>query len=220
MIGLITLIVLYHLYHFWLRNILFYSKPKVVGERDHKVLRSPCCGRVVYCDTVSRISNRKMIKQGREIECPYNLKDGVEYIHIGIFMSPYNNHHLVSMNNDQRILTDEFVKGTWNEMWSSEDTKKFTDWWKNWFQRKVNEWIEYNARTVFTTSDGIVFCIIYDKWVNKLTFIKEWKNGRQIIGFVHRGSQTDIFIEKSKIDRIVVNPGDKVNFNSTIGVLK
>lgn len=126
----------------------------------------------------------------------------------------------LSMNNDQRVVTDEFIKGTWNEMWSSEDTKKFGDWWKNWFQRKVNEWIEYNARTVFTTSDGIVLCIIYDKWVNKLTLIKEWMNGRQIIGFVHRGSQTDIFIEKSKIHKITINPGDKVNFNSTIGVLK
>lgn len=221
---LIVLLIGYHIYQFYLRNILFYSKPIFSQEENSKIIRSPVCGRVVYSDIVQITQHHQMIKQGRYITCPYQyLKEGEKYLHIGIFMSPFNNHHMVKLNNDQKLMKSEKIVGTLNDMWDSQDSTSLflgKDWWKDWFVKKVDKWIEYNAREVMIDRDGIVMCIIFDQWVNKLTKFEMIPGVRSIIGFVHRGSQTDLFIPECMIKDISIKPGFKVNFDSKLLELK
>lgn len=220
MILLLVLLISYHLYQYYVRNIKFYSRPKFSNEPDSRMLRSPANGRVVYCDSVVMSSNRKMVKQGREIECPYELEEGTKYLHIGIYMSPYNNHHLVTMNDSQVIKSVRHSSGTYNDMWDSWDSRNLLVWWHNWFERKVSKWIETNAREIFV-ADNVVFAIIFDKYVNKIDVFPSSDSGkRRPIGFVYRGSQTDIFIKESDIEEGFVTVGQKVNFDTKLVRLK
>lgn len=219
---LLCILVGYLAYHFWLRNILFYSQPKFTTFYDRKILRSPANGTVVYCDVVNKISDRKMVKRGREISCPYEYLDrDTEYLHIGIFMSPYNNHHLVTMNKHLTLLDHSHIKGDYNEMWDSSDNF-LGKWWKGWFEKKLDKWLEYNARDAFLFSNNIVVCIIFDKWVNKISLrdISNNFEAREILGFVHRGSQTDIFIPSNLVSRKFVESGMTVSFDDKLVELK
>lgn len=222
--DLLILILLYHAYMFWQREILFYSKPQFnnsLGSRNN--LMSPVTGRLVYANEITVENNHgtwAMIKEGRTIPIPDCILPG-KYLHIGIFMNPMNNHHMVTMYPTQAITHTKEYFDKFESMFSTMDFFKIFTWWYDWMNKKGPGFISLNRRTVMITNNpGITLCMIYDKFVNKLDWLYD-NSGlvdmRRVIGFVHRGSQCDVFISLDNLTyTMTAQVGDKVNFNTQL----
>lgn len=216
-IFLALVMVLLHLINYFIRYVYFYRHPKVDQEvylDSAMCLASPVEGTVVY---VKRVTNSgEIVKDGRSIDIDFLEKD-VEYFQIGIFMTPYNNHHLVAPSHDTVIDSSELVGTEYRSMMSVVDLLMGKSWYKDWYERKRDQFLLKNARTVFLTNWGIM-ALIYDEYVNKLTLFDEDED-RRVIGFVHRGSQVDVFVPSSKYTP-VVDIGTRVSFDTLIVIGK
>lgn len=205
-------VLILHISQYYLRYIYFYRKPSEDCKIPNKnTIISPVEGRVVYI----KYSSEEMTKEGRKLSLPFILKPDLEYLHIGIFLSPYNNHHLLnpSTGNYNR-LPDEH--GELNSMMDYKDLLN-PSWFISWFDKKYSKFINLNTRSIFVNKNGIVMVMIYDKYVNKMTMIRKCtESKREIISFVHRGSQVDLFIPKSLGFILNTKVGDKVNHNTVI----
>lgn len=209
MIILLIILLILHILLFYNRQIRFYAQPYNVIPPNSKHLLSCVEGTVVYVKEVTKFTI--MMKLGRGLEIP-DLPHG-NYTHIGIYMSPYNNHHLLSLDASLPFMVP--IQGKLLPMLDDLDSLFPWLWRSDWYHRKVEDFISLNQRYEIKYKSGIVMCMIMDKYVNKLSMINEDHNGRRIIGFVHRGSQLDMFIP-NKDYYPVVYEGDKVNFNTII----
>lgn len=225
----LILIVVVHTYAFWLRNVYFYRKP-TSGEVDDSnrsesgVIHSLVEGRVVYVKVIERDLVGQINKMGRILPLPEQLRDDRSYVQIGVFMTPMNNHHLTSPGAEFRNTAHDHISGVYNSMWDRKDNllmfvgKWFIDWW----DKKLQKFIAVNARTRFYFYHGIIADLIYDKYVNKITFFNEKYRDRELLAFVHRGSQVDLFIPMSVPTRgwtrleILAQVGDRVKFDTKL----
>lgn len=214
---LIAMIILLHVAMYYLRFIHFYRKPdnfsRLVSSDE---LMAPVEGRIVYVHLLESDGENNIIlnKEGRKLEGPV-LSPG-KYIQIGIFMTPYNNHHMVKPIRSPLVS----VKDMYTDLNSMMDTEDFIQpfgWWKNWFEKKYNKYLKTNRRTVFEFKNGIQLVLIYDKYVDKLTLLdKGASSNRETLGFVHRGSQVDIILPEDYVNDLFVVEGDVVKFQSLI----
>ena len=69
----------------------------------------------------------------------------------------------------------------------------------NWINR-AESYIHYNQQYVIEYENGVLVVITMDKYVNKFDFeIKNDSENPYELGFVHRGSQTDIFYSRKRL---------------------
>jgi hypothetical protein len=193
---------------------------------------SPVEGTIVYKKMVmnnqaTRNSRAMMDKEGRLVDIPWDmLEDGVEYWQVGIFMTPLNNHHLLhplTMGNN--IETKDY-QGDLLPMMNPIDG--ITPWrtFHNFYAKHMNDFIGYNKRRAYkilgtNIPKPIVFCMILEKYVSKITDHDYLLNSRKVLGFVHRGSQVDMFIPiRGYTLSSSLHDGSKVDFNSTIAVIR
>lgn len=219
---------------YYLRFKHFYRKP----EADQGCgVYSPVEGRVVYIrhHKGHERSDVSIDKQYRKLGVPSQvmrvLDEGTPLTQIGIFMSPYNNHHVCSsVAVGQYYHPSMITEGTeLNSMTDWKESVFLWKWWRNWFEKKASKFIDMNQHTLWDQwfhGCRIWHVLIYDKYVNKLTEFRPdrkeaWTtDGRRVYGFVHRGSQVDMFIPTGLIERstygLQVKVGDRVNFNTQI----
>lgn len=209
MIILLILLISLHILLFYNRQIRFYKKPYNSRLPTDNEILSCVEGTVVYARNVNSYS--KMVKGDRSLELP-NLPND-DYYHIGIYMSPYNNHHLLSLNRFLPFIVP--IQGALFSMLDDLDSLFPWSWRYEWYYRKLDEFISLNQRYEIRYNNGIVMCMIMDKYVNKLSMINQIVNDRMVIGFVHRGSQLDIFLPWNKYYPMV-SEGQKVDFNTVI----
>lgn len=222
MILLIALFVLLHVWLFWCRYIKFYAKP-TVGKGFSDGIMSPVCGTVVYVrhlidakqgddvlfDKLGRVSNLPSI--------PYSG----DWVHIGVYMSPFNNHHIITPVKWDGMVTGS-IDGDLNPMLSNRDCRWPPSWSKDWFKRKLVEFIAYNKKTywnfTFKTGGNFSMYMIYDKYVGSMKQVhidKKDLHGRECLGFVCRGSQMDFVIPWAYYEELV-RVGQSVNFDTMI----
>lgn len=215
MIVLILILIPLHCLLFYNRQIRFYRQPYSNEPINPKNILSCVEGTVVYINKVTDQDSARMIKGRRSLEIP--TLDKGEYYHIGIYMSPYNNHHLLT---PEGILPKiDMVQGEYLPMLSNFEPIFPFLWSMNWYSRKINNFISYNQRYIMRYNRSVVMVMIMDKFVNKISIIGKPIGGRKIIGFVHRGSQLDVFMPtKNYTPQIQV--GDKVNYDTTLAVGK
>ncbi len=220
---LIGLLALLHGYLFYVRHIYFYRTPHIKDQLEEDTITSPVDGRLVYVHDIE-IPNgvpagyATAEKRGRTITI-----DGImpgSYYHIGIYLSPLSNHHILSMfPKGEQIRTIE-ITGKLYDMLSVRDMifplKSLL--YKNWFARKLEEFIAYNQRVLVEYPNRQCYmAIIMDKYVNRYRVIDEEINGRHCMYFVHRGSQCDLFLPKENW-RLCAEVGDRVSFDTPLAL--
>lgn len=215
MIILIILLIVFHIYLFIQRDILFYRLPSENDlERYIWTVKSPAEGKVVYIRRISITSDGKdfySYKQGRQIQIPPSVKDG-EYFHIGIYLSPYNNHHIVSPVKDPNIINIQEIGQSLLPMSKRLDSLFLFTRFKNWLDKYKDGFLEYNKRVVFEINDFYLIAI-FDKYVSKYNLFENNK----ILAFIHRGSQVDLLMPVDNYDiRESLRVGDRVDFFTTI----
>ena len=222
LIILIILTCLLHFVMYYLRYVHFYRKPRDGGniKIDETSFFAPVEGRIVYVNYLIVDDGQNVIinKQNRVLEGPV-LENG-NYVQIGIFMTPYNNHHLVKPIKNALVSISDMYTDL-NSMMNTSDFIQPFGWWRNWINKKYNEYLKTNRRTIFTFNNDVQLVLIYDKYVDKLTLIDEGDSSyNEVLGFVHRGSQVDIIIPRRMVDHLFVSEGDKVKFDTLVMKLK
>lgn len=235
MIAIMCILVLIMVsYQYWLRKVYFARYPEVeklalLMEND---LRSPADGTVVYVNlntTVDDLIISKRENSDRRFLVKDLLMPSMMYNHIGIFMSQYDNHHVLNPLRAE-LLTAQ-MRGEENpaEMLPFIDNLlntvgiKYTNW-----SEKAESFITRNQQFVMEFDNGVVIVITMDKFVNKLTMysskvdfnLMSVRGLRKVLGFIHRGSQTDIFIPTDLTNEILVSPGQKVDYSTNLVRLK
>lgn len=221
--SILTLIALFFIVHgvqYFLRHIYFYRFPRNVKHIAGKLM-SPVEGRVMYIRPATH-NSLKSNKQGRKLAFTDLDLDPGTYIHIGIFMSPLDNHHMVTplpLVYTGAVSARDTI-GEENSMLDSSDLWNIR-WWKNWWDKKASKFITVNRATIFSFRNGIRLVMIYDKYVNKLTRInKNLESGRTVLGLVHRGSQCEVIVPSSMFNSTLVRVGQRVSFNDALLELK
>lgn len=214
MIVLVISLCLLHAYLFYIRKVMFFSKK--YGNIMTPYLneyRSPVEGRCMYVNLVRKGSPCVLRKDGRIIYLPFYIPYDVWQI--GIYMSPYNNHHVMTMNRPCMYLSERY-KGKLNTMLDWLDMIFPFTAFRDWLIRKAGRFICVNESIMFKFPDYRMV-MIFDKYVSKFKYYdNEISNGREVLGLVHRGSQMDVLLAFNDFD-IAVNEGDRVQFDTLIG---
>lgn len=216
-IPALVVLLLLHCYLFYAREIRFYAKPKIPKKNyNSDTLYSPVDGRVVYIRKVNKKDFPIVAKkQDRNITLS-GIPEG-NFLHIGIYLSPMSNHHIMGLfPKSYRV---EKIRGELFDMLSSKETVFPLFWWKNWFKKKLEEFIAYNERVNVSYCNNCHMSLIMDKYVNRMEILGHYINGRHCIGFVRRGSQCDLFLP---IDEWFenVNVGDRITFKDIVAFRK
>jgi hypothetical protein len=218
MILFFALLAIAHVYAFWLRSVYFYRKPVANGTplEGKEWIYSLVEGRVVYVQSIA--AGKGLIdKGGRHFPIPSHLDTALDYIQIGVFMTPLNNHHLISPGKSYTLWKTLDIGGKFDKMWEAQDDWRMVTsrWWGDWWERKISKYIAGNRRTRFFFSHGVVADLIYDKYVNRLSSLFYPYGERMVLGFVQRGSQVDLFIPADNLN-VTVGVGDRVTFDSLL----
>jgi hypothetical protein len=211
-------------YQYWLRQVYFYRKP-VLSPYEYadppRTLYSPVEGRVVYVREIVGGQTPYLMEQKgvRKLPVPEELVPGRKYYQVGIFMTPFNNHHLMTPSSFLHPAGQQHLEGASERMWDAKDDWYMIlgKWWMNWWEKKIGRYLVVNRRTRFHMSDDVIMDLIYDKYVSKFTPMYEPLGGRCIIGFVGRGSQVDMFIPAERT-YLMVGAGDRVRHDSWLGI--
>lgn len=225
-----VLVVIMISYQYWLRKIYFARYPDVnrlaiLGESD---LRSPADGTVVYVNTNTSVDDL-LISKREGADRRFLVKDllmpNVMYNHIGIFMSQYDNHHVLNPMRSELLTAQMHGEENPAEMLPFIDNLlntvgiKYTNW-----TQKAESFITRNQQFVMEFDNGVVIVITMDKFVNKMTMyssrvdfnLMSVRGLRKVLGFIHRGSQTDIFVPANLTKEILVSPGQKVDYSTNL----
>lgn len=223
MVFLLITFVLLHVWLYWCRYVKFYALPNVTKGFQDGII-SPVCGTVVYIRHLSRVTKGTDVvfnKLGRKSNLLPIEYDG-DWVHIGIYMSPFNNHHIIQPVSNRLVETYD-IDGELNPMLSNSDTRWPLTWSKDWFNRKLHQFIAKNKKTMWKyfdpiTGKGFTMYMIYDKYVGSMRQVdidpRELR-GRSCLGFVCRGSQMDFVIPLAYYTE-VVKVGQSVNFDTLI----
>lgn len=226
---LLAIVVAVHCYQYWTRNILFYSHPSNINQHtDRRAVLSPVCGTLVYANSLSIGGNSPgnvlYEKKGRvgKLSNFDELPDG-KYYHIGVYMSPFDNHHLL-MPAVGSILDEKLIEGTLSPMLDFDDMVNLHGWWKNWLHKKSGRFINFNQKTkwVIRTKSGRKFdmYMIYDRFVSGKIKVPMTFGGRECLGMVCRGSQMDFLVPARHFNLVKKEVGTKINFNDILFVEK
>lgn len=217
---LILLVILLHIYLFYKRQVLFYKVPTIdLPFSGTESMYSPAEGRVVYIRYLNKGTIITSNKESRKVEFD-DVKTESEYIQIGIYMNPNNNHH---------VLSPIYTAGNYKEygekllpMLSIIDNllpfKSIV--FKNWWDK--SEFLKVNKRLFYTydidIENKLYMSIIFDKYVNKFKVIRRLKGNRFIEGFICRGSQVDLFIPTELLlnKKLKIKLNEKVNYETKI----
>lgn len=211
---LASLLVGLHVYLYYMRAVFFYRKPKPYLSISEYQLLSPVEGTVMYINhNYYREGDIPLAdKAGRKTNLNKITVSG-EYIHIGIYMSPYNNHHILMPSPGylgKCWLRGELGSMITDDLWGPRLRKKET-----WLHEKLHQFIAYNAKVAFSFRDFDMY-MIFDKYVAKLSDRNPGAR-RECLGFVHRGSQMDLIIP-ADLYEILVKRGDTVTFDTRLGI--
>ena len=209
----------------YLRYFYFYRQPKYNKYYCKKDIYSPAQGIVVYRKNKENKKELCICKSdefnGKRLFKIQKYLNQQYYHQLGIFMTQYDTHYVINQVDSKikQIIclgdNNESSMISFFDMFLSIFGIRFI----NWLQ-KSQRYIHYNQQYLIQYQNGILVVITMDKYVNKFDY--EIKDNKQpyILGFVHRGSQTDIFIPDEMLEQFCVNVGDKVTYKSRIMKLK
>ena len=208
-----------------LRSFYFARKPKFYESFCKNIIYSPAQGSVVYikkrqtkkdiCICKSDQFNGKRLFKIEEY-----LKD-YKYSQIGIFMTQYDTHYVINQINDQIKQIVCLGDNNQSVMLSCIDNilSVFGIRFLNWIQ-KSQKYIHYNQQYLIEYNNGIMLVLTMDKYVNKFDYQVKKVYDPYVLGFVHRGSQTDVFIPQYLVEDIFVEQGMKISYKDKIAELK
>lgn len=190
---------------YWLREIFFKRQMGNILVPKGCVA-SPVDGTLVYVREVSPgpIYGEKLGEKHYAGEISFTA------IHVGIYMSIFDRHHVVAPCDCELIRIQKWSSGVNFPMLDLHEYIRvmFFRKFENWFARHLSSWITQNERVTleFVCNEGNPFTMILigDKYVNKITLSGDVGSkfvGGQKIAFISRGSQTDILFPKSLFEK-------------------
>jgi hypothetical protein len=189
---------------FWIRTYHYSRVFRPARRAQSDGFWSPVNGTVVYvrealgddiyCD-----------KGDRQVRTPLHLE--VPYTQIGVFVGPYDNHHVLAPTAIEATpLRRVDVMDAVNVVMVtfSDRLHGFADWW----ERHLEGFLSHNQRIILSwTPVGwptpCYLVIIMDRFLNRF-FAASGDDGHyasgDVLGFIGRGSQVDVFLPQSIIE--------------------
>ena len=194
---------------YWLREI-FFKRPMGNISVPEGCVASPVDGSLVYIREVDSgpIYGEKLGEKHYAGEIHFSA------IHVGIYMSVFDRHHVVAPCDCELKAIEKWSSGVNFPMLDLHEYIRvmFFRRFENWFSRHLSSWITQNERVTleFRDNEGNPFkmILIGDKYVNKITLSGEVGAkfvGGQNIAFISRGSQTDILFPKNLFEKSLIS---------------
>jgi hypothetical protein len=202
-------------WQFWLRQIYFHRRPTLPNKKDTFTIYSPAEGTLVY-DTYTYGHQATITKQNDTYKLDYGLEPYELYQHIGIYMTVYDNHYVASGIPGTIVRTGLVGQDNPASMMTFLDNLLaiFGLTFYKWLDRSQT-FLTQNQQFFITYDNGIVIVITLDKTVNIITPINE----QGLLYFLHKGSQTDIFIPLGLGPRCVQPEGSRVTYTDPIAYM-
>lgn len=225
MLLLISLIVFLFCWMIWLRYFYFVRQPKFQKQYIENVVKSPVQGRVVYLKYNVNKQDICVCKsdefQGKRL---FKIHDDLRfdtYNQIGIFMTQYDTHYVINQVDSSIKAIKCYGNNNQSGMLNFIDfcLSLFGIRFLNWISSS-QRYIHYNQQWMIQYENGILVVITMDKYVNKFDYQIKTCKTPYILGFVHRGSQADIFVPNDMFDSFLVDINDKVSYDTKIVQVK
>ena len=224
LIILISLVIFLSTWTMWLRYFYFCRDPKFINSypENAKIIRSPAEGTIVYLKVTdfmdATICKSEELDGERLFRLDKYLQPYSDYYQIGIFMTQYDNHHVVTSINSKIRSIHCIGDNNESSMLRYADIlfSLFGISFINWLNR-AERFIHYNQQYVIEYENGVIVVITMDKYVNKFDYnVDNQLDHPYVLGFIHRGSQTDLFIPRNKFILNKLSVGDKVTYNDEL----
>jgi hypothetical protein len=194
----------------YLRFVYFSRVPEIPETFVPGLVRSPAEGTIVY-HQVGVLPNLPVIKENRNLSVEFSSEG---YWHqVGIFMSQYDVHYVVNQIDSEIVSTykvsrdEESEMLTYLDMFLSLFGVKFFQW-----SKRCLSFLSYNSQWFIRYKNGIVMIITMDKYVNIFDLYPTVTHEPSFLGFIRRGSQTDIFIPSELRPSLLAPVHSRVSF--------
>jgi len=189
---------------FWIRTY-HYSRPYRPAPRTApRAFWSPVNGTVVYVRDVEG-DDIYCDKGARQVKTPLRLE--VPYAQIGVFVGPYDNHHVLAptaIEADRLHRVDVMDAVNVVMVTLSDRLHGFAGWW----ERHLEGFLSHNQRIILSWTPlgwpaPCYLVIIMDRFLNRF-FEAPGRDGHyasgDLLGFIGRGSQVDVFVPRAVIE--------------------
>lgn len=222
MISVLAVLVLGVLFsQYWFREV-FFKRPMGQLSPSKNHISSPVDGTLVY----SRMVPQGGIYAEKLGEKHYSGEVEYDALHVGIYMSIFDRHHVMAPCDCKLIGVTKWSAGVNLPMLDLHEYVRvmFFRRFESWFSRHLGGWLTQNERVTLSFEDSVgnpfKMILIGDKYVNKIDLEvspgDDLTSGQKI-AFISRGSQTDLVLSLNMFEgEILPVTGNRITAGSTL----